>query len=93
MKSLRKSNQEICGPISGILIVNTFTTKSLRFEPVILSCPSHSWVDFTNILRAAFARVDSKAQIDSQVISVFLCFRGLCALKLHVNMLVKLNPG
>jgi len=60
-------------------VVNESFTHLMPFSPQI----------YTKLLQAQIP----KAQKDSQVISVFLCFWDLSKQNLHVNMLMKLTQG
>jgi len=60
------------------IIAGAFVICAKRLTP---------WVNFTNIIRAAFMLADPKSvKITVQVMSHF------CAKKLRINMLVKLTP-
>ncbi len=57
-------------------------TKKAAGKMLVKSTPG---VDFTNILRAAFPRVDPKSAKKTYNLTVFLCFWDLCAQKLLVE--------
>ncbi len=50
-------------------------------------------VNFSNILCAAFARVEPKSVKKELKSSIFLRFWDLRLQKLHINMLLKSTPG
>jgi len=63
------------------------------FPTLLPEISAQSGVNFINVLRKAFARMESKSVKKTVKLSIFLRFWDLRVQKLYENMLVKLTPG